>query len=470
MKNINAKPTASKIILCIIAVLLLSALTAAGVLYFKISEPSRRSQDFARLRQETYQGVVLSMYAPEAFPEDIYPAYMGYDAISCSHRIASFSDLSEYLNAAVSSGNDLTHVFLILDPLRLWDSCFHNNSRFYAAVDEKLLAYVDAYPDTAFTVLFSTPSLKYWQSHAGKDLDTYCNLVQVLSAPLLVRENVSLHFAGGEKWLIANPAAYDTPTDLNAAAARAVMLQVLSGALTFESSGDNSTLNQFRTLLETAVSSPVSYPDLSDYDIVFFGDSVFGNYQDFTSIPGVLSALTGANCHNYAIGGSAATTISAEDSSFPHTVQNFLNEDGDLLTGADSEKLCFLINYGLNDYFVGYPLENYCDGLQSGIQLLQAAYPDAKIMIVSSNFILSFDCGTVLNGDSQKTLADYIAAAEETAAAVNADFLNINDLLQWNAGNATGYLADSVHPNEAGRFLFGEALAKALDTSAYPAH
>ena len=35
--------------------------------------------------------------------------------------------------------------------------------------------------------------------------------------------------------------------------------------------------------------------DLSDYNIVFFGDSVFGNYQDFASIPGVIGALTKAS-------------------------------------------------------------------------------------------------------------------------------------------------------------------------------
>ena len=104
----------------------------------KIYEPGKRSADLGRLQQESYQGVFCSMYAPEAFPEDIYSTYMGYDAVSCSHRLTSFSDISDYLETAFSSGNEVTHVLLILDPLLLWNSNFHNNSRFYASFDEDL--------------------------------------------------------------------------------------------------------------------------------------------------------------------------------------------------------------------------------------------------------------------------------------------------------------------------------------------
>lgn len=142
------------------------------------------------------------MYAPEAFPEDIYSTYMGYDAVSCSHRLTSFSDISDYLETAFSSGNEVTHVLLILDPLLLWNSNFHNNSRFYASFDEDLLAYVDSYSGVEFTIVFSCPSLEYWQDHSS-DTETYENLVQVLAAPLSVRENVSLFFPGGEEWLIS---------------------------------------------------------------------------------------------------------------------------------------------------------------------------------------------------------------------------------------------------------------------------
>ena len=213
--NTKKKIKSWKLFSGIVIVVLLLAVTAAGILYVKIYEPGKRSADLGRLQQESYQGVFCSMYAPEAFPEDIYSTYMGYDAVSCSHRLTSFSDISDYLKTAFSSGNEVTHVLLILDPLLLWNSNFHNNSRFYASFDEDLLAYVDSYSGVEFTIVFSCPSLKYWQAHSS-DTETYENLVQVLAAPLSVRENVSLFFPGGEEWLISNPDAYDTPLELNA--------------------------------------------------------------------------------------------------------------------------------------------------------------------------------------------------------------------------------------------------------------
>lgn len=169
MKETHRSPL--KLILGIVTVFLLLLLLGAGILYLKIQEPAKRSADFARLQQEAYQGVFFSMCAPEAFPEDIYPTYMGYDAVGCSHRIASFSDLSDYLETAFSSDNEVTHVFLILDPLLLWDSSLHRDAQFSASLEEKLLAYVDTYAGAEFTVIFSAPSLAYWQSHAGGDLD-----------------------------------------------------------------------------------------------------------------------------------------------------------------------------------------------------------------------------------------------------------------------------------------------------------
>ena len=171
----NQEKNPWKLFTAIIMVILILVALAAGIL----SENIRAWEAFlrlGRLQQESYQGIFLSMSAPEAFPEDIYPTYMGYDAVCGSHRIASFSDLSDYLETAFSSGNEVTHVFLVLDPLSLWNSSLHSDARFSASLDEDLLAYVDTYAGAEFTVIFSAPSLEYWQAHANGDLDTYCNV------------------------------------------------------------------------------------------------------------------------------------------------------------------------------------------------------------------------------------------------------------------------------------------------------
>ena len=458
MKKRQKSP--AKLILCIFICVMLLILLSAGILYLKIYEPGKRTSDFDRFQQESYQGVFLSMSAPEAFPEDIYPTYMGYDVVRGSHRIASFADLSDYLEIAFSSGNEVAHVFLVLDPISLWNSSLHRDARFSASLDEDLLSYVDTYTGAEFTVIFSAPSLEYWQAHANGDLETYCNVFRVLASPLSTRENVTLYFPGQEEWLLSNPDAYDTPTEFNAEAARSVMLLVLSGSLQYRNAESYNSLDHFCTMVQDAVTSPADYPDLSGCELVFFGDSVMGNYHDFASIPGVIHALTGATVHNLAIGGSSATRSADDDNSFPNVVQDFLDHNAEELSG--DKKLCFLINYGLNDYFEGYSVDDYQNGLRTGIRSLRESYPDARIMVVSSNYILSFEKGMARIGADENVLEDYIAAAEETAAAENVDFLNINDALQWNENNAAEYLADSIHPNEEGRFLFGVEVIRAL--------
>ena len=78
---------------------------------------------------------------------------------------------------------------------------------------------------------------------ANGDLDTYCNVFRVLASPLSARENVTLCFPGQEEWLISNPDAYDTPTELTAEAARSVMLLVLSGSLQYRSTESDNSLD-----------------------------------------------------------------------------------------------------------------------------------------------------------------------------------------------------------------------------------
>lgn len=66
MKETHRSPL--KLILGIVTVFLLLLLLGAGILYLKIQEPAKRSADFARLQQESYQGVFFSMCAPERIP------------------------------------------------------------------------------------------------------------------------------------------------------------------------------------------------------------------------------------------------------------------------------------------------------------------------------------------------------------------------------------------------------------------
>ena len=79
--NTKKKIKSRKLFSGIVIVVLLLAVTAAGILYVKIYEPGKRSADLGRLQQESYQGVFCSMYAPEALgshytnPIFLHPAH-----------------------------------------------------------------------------------------------------------------------------------------------------------------------------------------------------------------------------------------------------------------------------------------------------------------------------------------------------------------------------------------------------------
>ena len=75
--NTTKKKNPWKLFTAIIIVILILVALAAGILYMKIYEPGKRSSDFGRLQQESYQGIFLSMSTPEAFPEDIYAVPTG---------------------------------------------------------------------------------------------------------------------------------------------------------------------------------------------------------------------------------------------------------------------------------------------------------------------------------------------------------------------------------------------------------
>ena len=233
---------------------------------------------------------------------------------------------------------------------------------------------------------------------------------------------------------------------------------------------------------------------MSDLSVVFFGDSVIGNYTGSFSIPGVVNGFSGAHVYNCAQGGATASKDPATDDpaaamSFVIAVDTFLKQDPTVLredtvyrTSLEAylnddhrgRRLCFVINYGLNDYFSGYAVDDpedpydtvtYCGALRTGIRSLQEAYPDALILLAAPNYITFFENGTELHGEAGSTLTAYVQGAADVADQMGIPFYDTYHRLGVTEDNAADYLADAVHLNEEGRFLFGTALIATLDHS-----
>ena len=292
-----------------------------------------------------------------------------------------------------------------------------------------------------------------------------------------------------------NPGNYLDDLHYNdAVAQKLIMFTFCDGAMVITPGNADTLESMLNDMVAEEKEAPTVYPDLSDLSVVFFGDSVIGNYTGSFSIPGVVNGFSGAHVYNCAQGGATASKDPATDDpaaamSFVIAVDTFLKQDPTVLredtvyrTSLEAylnddhrgRRLCFVINYGLNDYFSGYAVDDpedpydtvtYCGALRTGIRSLQEAYPDALILLAAPNYITFFENGTELHGEAGSTLTAYVQGAADVADQMGVPFYDTYHRLGVTADNAADYLADAVHLNEEGRFLFGTALIATLDHS-----
>lgn len=148
--------------------------------------------------------------------------------------------------------------------------------------------------------------------------------------------------------------------------------------------------------------------------IVNFGDSIFGNFNDSTSISSYLASLSGATVYNVGFGGCRMSQHSmywdafsmyrlAEaiaNNDFNYQDEAIANYSGfpsyfsshlETLKNIDFSKVDYItIAYGTNDYTAGIEIENpddpedvttYKGALRYSLRLICEAYPNLKILV-----------------------------------------------------------------------------------------
>ena len=290
--------------------------------------------------------------------------------------------------------------------------------------------------------------------------------------------NVIVYFMGGEQWLITNPTNYTKDGRTNPDVSRKMFLHAFCDR-DYQITSDNASMlfEQLLSLVEQESKSPTVYPDLSEWCMVFFGDSLLDYYTESYSITGVVNALSGAQVYNCGKGGTAAaeepgvlltlnrmvTRFLEQDTEGLDETNNFLTGLRDYMQGGrEDKKLCFVLMFGLNDYFGGLPVENpedsydtgsYAGALRRGISTLREAYPDAEILVLAPPYTAGFSGGTEINSEVGGILTDYVDAAVRVAGETGVHCINNYADSGINADNQKKYLADGTHPNEAGAFL-----------------
>ena len=133
--------------------------------------------------------------------------------------------------------------------------------------------------------------------------------------------------------------------------------------------------------------------------------------------------------------------------------------------------MCFLVHYGLNDYFNGvavenandlYDVETYSGALRGSVQSLKEKYPDALIILMTPPFCCAFSNGMDRNSEVGGVLTEYVAAVEKVAKEQDVLCMNNYIGLGITEENSEVYLADGVHLNETGRFILGQQIVWVL--------
>jgi len=480
-----------KKVLHIVFIFVLLAVIGVGTyryMEYKKYEPLRN--DCERIATADYTSVFFSTFPVDNYTEEDFATYREIYTLKSTYCIPDMETLNQYFTLVSQNGREITSIYLGVRP--------------DIVSAEDLLTLVNTWYGVPFEVIISYPSLEYWQSLDEEEytatMTAYTDFINTLMPYYeddpWIQGNLSLYFYSGTEWLVGNPNNYESDFNVNTG---------ISHSLSMYSDRDHGyalTLDNYEEALEnfeelvsasrttatdTADSDDDSsnqYPDLSKWDVVFFGDSITA-FEETSSIPGAFGGLTGARTYNCAQGGSSAANFSENTPGLPVVVDTFLTANTELyeedsliykgITDFDKKakknrRKCFVINFGMNDFFTGYPVQSedpydiytYKGALRTAIEDLQAAYPDAQIVLMAPNFTSAFGNGLNPQSESGGILLDYVAAMDDLSTTYDIPFYNTYTELKIDSTNHPEYLVDGVHPNEATRYMMAQGLAQKL--------
>lgn len=444
-----------------------------------------RNADIEALSRGDYEAVMLSMYTPEAFSAEEFEHFRGIPTVQAFHPFVNLADIGNYLEQSFFGNNNLSHVYIGLDPFVISGLYGHHASLYAKDYARYLTEYVEAHDDVLFELLIPAYSLSYLKTLSDSTytelIDSYRNLVNIY----IPYGNVYVYFLGHEEWLIANSGNYAGSTCLTSSILRLVAAYSIANDR-YILKPDNME-ERFEQMTDLVRETDISYPDLAEWCIVFIGDSIFEYNAGSRSVSGVVENLSGAQVYNCSKGGIAAAEDPEEILSFNRMVTRFLEQDTSGLDDSmnfklelqkyireshEGRKYCFALNFGLNDYATGTPIENPADGfdvntysgaMRTGISRLKEAYPEAVILLQTPTYAIGFSEGTEILGEGGGTITDYVKAAISVAQDMDVLCINNYDDSGINADTYEKYLADGCHPNETGAFLLGRRILEVME-------
>ena len=237
-------------------------------------------------------------------------------------------------------------------------------------------------------------------------------------------------------------------------------------------------------------------PAVNRLQIVFLGDSILDGYRNETGIAYLTGVYCDADVYNLAMGGTTAALVTYESAVYDQWSSRCLqgvvhaicgNVDAKIMDGYRAGEVfatCdfsntdyFVIEYGMNDFLSGVPLNDeddtfdeytYVGALRVAIQRLREAVPDATIVLCSPNYAQFWgkdgsylgDGNMVNNGGGK--LVEYYRVCGNVSVDMNTLFLDAYEGIGLDAYSADEYLEDGIHLSEKGRRKYAEKLSKII--------
>lgn len=231
------------------------------------------------------------------------------------------------------------------------------------------------------------------------------------------------------------------------------------------------------------------------YQIVTFGDSVFGRNRDDTAIPLQLGKLLGKRVFNAAFGGTCisrcgkegqlahawdslslvglSNAIAADDFGAQQSMKvreggtDYFETVVDELERIDfSEVELLVIMHGVNDFYDGAPIYNeedpldeytFAGALRKSLMVLRQVNPDMRIVLVTPTYTWYWSTGQTCEeyNAGYGVEEDYVRAEMEVARELGVEVIDVyHDVYpheQWN--DLARYTLDGIHPNVEGQEL-----------------
>ncbi len=448
----------------------LSVTVIALILFLRPSSAQRR--DFQRISEETYDTVFLSMYPIDAYAEEDYSYFRAMTILKTEQLLPDFDTVEKYMKRIAQSENIVSTVYLGIRPDKVSPA--------------EIASLLTDYPIINFELVIAYPSAEYWKQLSDteyeKILDAYCEFILAVES----LSPMNLYCFAGEEWMITNPALYTDQWSLTVDATQFVMTHsdiYHDYRVTPDSASEDA--RALRRLITDLRTAPAVYPDLSDTAIVFFGDSVIANSADSMSISDVVKSLTNATVYNCGYSGNTASMLEDSIISLPGIVEAFVRQDLSVLpqdaqvyqgiseyisAPPRTENLCFVINYGLNDYFKRQPIFSedpysivtYGGAIRKAVLCLKENYPEATILLCTPTYTAYSETENKDADSGENCLQDYVDAIFSLAQELDVALLDNYYDLEIDKTNHETFLSDMVHPNERGRFLIAQNIIHAI--------